>query len=107
MIIPDTSPLLCQGCQEILPPDPPNDQGATQLNYICPLCEGPLVMVSTAVQQTVMRMPDGTYVMMADVQKFMQNYQGPQAMPSLGGDQPEHPIHGFGPASTGNLGGIE
>lgn len=97
MIVPDTAPLLCQGCQEVLPPDPPNDKGATTLNGICPLCDGPLMMVTPATQQTVMRMPDGSYVPLAQVQQFMQNYQGPQPMPTLGGDQPEHPLHGFGP----------
>jgi hypothetical protein len=100
MIVPDTAPLLCQGCQEVFPPDPPNDKGATQLGYVCPLCDGPLTMVGPATQISVQRMPDGTYVKMADIAEFMRNYTGPvgpQPMPSLGGDAPEHPIHGFGP----------
>jgi hypothetical protein len=74
-INPDTSPLLCQGCQEIFPTDPQmGDGGRTSLGGVCPLCEGPLMLVGQGVQATVMRLPNGDWMRIADLAQAAQQF---------------------------------
>lgn len=88
MFTPETSPLLCLGCQNIIPPDPPDPAtGQTRLKGICPMCEGPLQLCMPGTPATVFPLPDGRFATQEQFQQFL-DQMGVQQPPGQPSPQP-------------------